>query len=172
METWLPLFDPRGKVIEGYEVSDRGRVRSYWISGPRIQTNTKPRLRKPSVSKRGNSYVLCTRVAHGKNYTYRLNELVAYAFLGLRPTPRHVLIHLNHDWKDNRAKNLAWVTRSEQSKRDCALRPRRPLAKLTPAIVRAVRASKAPAKELAKKYKVLPRAIYNIRWGRSWREVV
>ena len=67
--------------------------------------------------------------------------------------------------------NLRWVSKSEVSLHAIKVKPRRPLAKLSPAKVRAIRASKDIARVLAKRYGVQKRAIYDIKWGRTWRDV-
>lgn len=175
MERWYPVITRRSKIILGYEVSDLGNVRSYWTkqNPPTLGTNPRPRaLSRRRVNGRlSNWLVVCLRIAQGRFYTYLVHELVAWSYLGPRPSPRHVIIHLNHQFDDNRAANLAWVTRSEASLHAVAFKPRRPLAKLSPAKIRVIRASKLTARELAAKYGVGAKAIYNIRWGKTWADV-
>jgi len=91
--------------------------------------------------------------------------------LGKCPSAKDMLIHLNHDLHDNRVVNLKWVTRSEASLHAIEGRPRRPLAKMTPAMVREIRRSEKTAVELAKKFGVGKRAVYDVRWGRTWVDV-
>ncbi|MBX3404838.1 MAG: HNH endonuclease [Phycisphaeraceae bacterium] len=174
MEQWRPVFDRRGRAVLGYQVSNLGRIRTYWTSGPHASLVTKPSLRKPSYAKRNGkpsgSLVLCVRVGRRKYDTFQIDVLVATAFIGPRPRGG-VLDHINGVPDDNRARNLRWVTRSESSLMAVARTPRRPLAKLTPAKVRAIRASKLTAPELAEKYGVEKKAIYNIKWGVTWRDV-
>lgn len=176
MEHWYPLITPRGKALKGYEVSDRGRVRSYWVKGgPHPAIGEKPRLRLASrrrvKGKQTDWLVMCLRVGHAKAYTYPVHQLVAWSCVGRRPTKRHVVIHKNHRHDDNRARNLEWVTRPEASLHSVANRPRRPLAKLTPRSVRAIRASKETAPVLAARYGVEKKAIYNIKWWNTWGDV-
>lgn len=174
MEHWRPLFDRRGRPVLGYEVSNLGRIRTYWTSGPNAALVKTPRLRKASYAPRNGklskSLVLCTRVDRGRYDTFQVDVLVATAFIGPRPRGA-VLQHINGVLDDNRARNLRWVSRREQSLASVARRPRRPLAKLTPAKVRAIRVSKLTAPELAEKYGVERKAIYNIKWGVTWRDV-
>lgn len=171
MEHWRPAVTANGRRLKGYEVSDLGRVRSLWSFGPGRKTPGEPRMRTPVLSARGNTLVLYLRVAPARYATYSIHDLVAGTFLGKRPSPGHVVIHRNHRFMDNRAANLAWVTRSEAALHAIAIKPRRPLAILTPANVRSIRRSSKAARELADWYGVNPRAIYNIRWGKSWRDV-
>lgn len=173
-ETWRPVIDAKGKVLRGYEVSDLGRVRSYWTIGPKSTIGTKPRLRKPSLTKYRSGlryHVLCLRTRRGRLWTYMVHELVAYAFLGKRPRKGHQLIHLNQRRCDNRAANLMWVSRSRASLHAIERRPRRPLAKLTPSAVRHIRESLSTARELAEWYEVDPKTIYKVKWRKSWRDV-
>lgn len=176
MEKWLPILTPDGRVLTGYTISDKGRVRSYWVKGgPRPSLGPKPTLRKASQrrvkGKKSKWLVMCLRVSHGEFYTYLVHELVAWSFLGPRPGPNHVIIHVNHRFDDNRASNLRWVTRSEASLHAVAFKPRRPLAKLTPTQVRTIRASKQPAAALADLFGVEKKAIYNVKWRKTWRDV-
>lgn len=170
MEHWLPAMDRHGRVLDGYEVSNLGRVRSYWISGPKEQRGLMAVQRKLVPNGR-TGLTVCVRRKQGEMYTYAVHELIASSFFGKRPSAKHMLIHVNHDLHDNRTVNLKWVTRSEASLHAIEGRPRRPLAKMTPEIVRAIRRSTKTAPELAKKYKVGKRAVYDVRWGRTWRDV-
>ncbi len=129
----------------------------------------KPVVRKSSArqiaGRKTKWQVMCMRLAKGKLYTFQVHELVAKAFLGPRPTLRHVIVHMNHQFDDNRAVNLEWMTKSEAAVHAIANKPWivRPLAKLTPRDVRAIRKSKEPASVLAKRYGVEKKAIYNIK---------
>ena len=45
--------------------------------------------------------------------TYRVHQLVCEAFHGPRPSPSHIVLHLNEEASDNRPENLRWGTRKE-----------------------------------------------------------
>lgn len=106
------------KAIEGiphYEVSSIGRVRSL----ERVVRSGKPtgfRTVKPGVMK--------TFVSRKTGYMqiaiytrrYSVHRLVAKAFLGAPPTPKHVVNHLNGKPADNRVENLEWTTASGNMK--------------------------------------------------------
>jgi hypothetical protein len=47
--------------------------------------------------------------------TFLIHHLVADAYLPPKPSPRHELRHKNGDHSDNRAENLEWGTRSENT---------------------------------------------------------
>ena len=106
------------KSINGYEgiyeINELGKIRSV----DRIVECKDGSIRKykgkelkPSMYKGGYSNVqLCK---NGISKTWGVHRLVAEAFL---PNPDNLpeVHHKNHDTNDNRAHNLAWVTRAEQ----------------------------------------------------------
>lgn len=108
------------KDIEGfegyYQVSNLGRVRSVdrvvtqfngWANAKRP---TKGRIRTITKQTQGYSQVgLCK---NGVQKSYRLNRLVAKAFV---PNPDNKLYvnHIDGNKDNNRADNLEWVTNSE-----------------------------------------------------------
>jgi len=96
METW--------KVIPGYEgqyeVSDRGRVRSF-------RRGANPRVLKPGRMPSGH-----LSVALGRKNSQCVHKLVLLAFVGAAPN-RHECRHLNGNPADNRLENLCWGTRRE-----------------------------------------------------------
>lgn len=101
-EQWLPVpgFE------ELYEVSDLGRVRSLC---PRRGDG----IMRGYVDRYGYRTVLLTRERTAKRY--KVHRLVCHAFNG--PPPEGLFCgHNNGDPSDNRATNLRWLTRSENSK--------------------------------------------------------
>lgn len=89
-ESWRPIAD-----FSGYEVSNRGRVRSHkW---------GRPHVRKPVVTHGGHLRVALSR--DGKLSHHYVHRLVYEAFVG--PVPDGLLIcHRNGDPTDNRPDNL------------------------------------------------------------------
>lgn len=106
------------KAIKGYEgfyeVNELGQIRSVnrivECKDGRIR-KYKGRDLKIQIDKDGYANIVLQKNGVYKNY--KVHRLVAEAFL---PNPDSLLEihHLNHDRKDNRAHNLAWVSRSEQ----------------------------------------------------------
>jgi hypothetical protein len=92
-EEWRPVAG-----APGYEVSDRGRVKSHKRGGPRLM--------RPAPNAGG--YLLTS--LNGKSYY--IHRLVALAFLG-EPAPGLEVRHLNGDPGDSRLENLAWGTHQE-----------------------------------------------------------
>lgn len=112
VEVWksIPGFD-------GYEVSDRGRVRSLprtrvdhgGRNGGRRQRHVPGVMLRPALS-RGYWQVSLTRNAKG--YTRYVHRLVLEAFVGPRPEGMECR-HLNGIRTDSRLVNLAWGTTAE-----------------------------------------------------------
>ena len=110
----------------------------------------------------------------------RVHHLVCLAFHGPRPDGAEAR-HLNGDKADNRAKNLAWGTRLENtadSIRHGTFRFRRALpgeghhaAKLTAAAVRKIRSALADGesqRSLARRFSVSQTQICHIGQGKTW----
>lgn len=112
-ELWTPIpFDNL------YEVSSRGRVRS-WIQkgGPLCLHGTRraaPKLIKlePRGKGRKSSRPYLSVAIRGKYYA--VHRLVLEAFVGSCP-PGLEAAHLNGHLSDNRLVNLRWVTRKENA---------------------------------------------------------
>lgn len=102
------------KGYEGiYEVNELGQVRSVDRIVERKDGSTRKRNSKelkPAIDKGG--YAMVELNKNGISKMMKVHRLVADAFL---PNPDNLpeVHHLNHDRKDNRAHNLAWVSRSE-----------------------------------------------------------
>ncbi len=55
------------------------------------------------------------RIVHLNGHNYTVHRLVAKAFLGLSPSAQHTVDHINQNKADNRAINLRFASRVEQS---------------------------------------------------------
>ena len=111
-EEWRPIIGLEGM----YEVSNLGSIRSIdryvesmsrW--GTSYQKFCKGQLIKPG--KMPNGYLKVS--LGGKRETY-VHILVAEAFVD-NPDNKPEVHHINHNREDDRAANLKWVTRVEQS---------------------------------------------------------
>lgn len=101
-ERWkkIPFF-------RGYEVSNRGRVRSW-----RLAVDGKPKLLKLS----GAPY-LRVALRCGKRTVFRqVHRLVAQLFVDKADSAQTSVNHINGDKRDNRSENLEWVTPAENTK--------------------------------------------------------
>jgi len=170
MEKWLPVIDRRGRVHPDYQVSDRGRIRTFLVPG-RSQLTPKPRL-KAIFPDKGGFINVSLRIRGGGTYVHLVHQLVALAFLGRRSSRNHVVIHINHDRTDNRLKNLRWVTRAAASQHSMAIKPRRGIhVRFTPTKVRGIRKSRKTIKQLAELHGVTVQSIHAIIKRKTWKDV-
>lgn len=103
------------KGYEGiYEVNELGKVRSVDRIVKLQNGGTRKRKGKelkPSMNEHG--YAMVGLHKNGILKMMTVHRLVAEAFL---PNPDNLpeVHHLNHDKKDNRARNMQWVSKAEQ----------------------------------------------------------
>lgn len=108
-EVWTSVMGFEGL----YEVSSLGRIKSlariknHPISGP---SKTKELIRSSAANGYRKSIDF---YKGGERKQISLARVVCEAFCGEKPSPLHVVRHLNGDYTDNRAENLAWGTQSE-----------------------------------------------------------
>lgn len=99
-------------ITPGYRVTRDGRVFSPFCNWRGLGE----REMKPSLNSNGYPSVRLTIDGQTcKRVRLAVHRLVAREFLGPRPSPEHVVRHLNGDKTDNRAVNLAWGTAKENS---------------------------------------------------------
>ena len=102
-ERWEPV-----KGFEGvYEVSDRGRVRSYLKQGSAIQIRERPNIIK--LNRNPQSGYLYVRLYHNGRARLPVHRLVLETFVGPCP-PDCEACHSNGIKDDNRLENLRWDT--------------------------------------------------------------
>jgi len=114
VELWRPVVGYEGL----YEVSNMGRVRS--LPGKRWNGQAihefKGRILRPQSKTR---YLQVTLSKNGKVKSIKIHQLVAEAFLppcpGTQGKQSHCyqIDHINNNSRDNRARNLQWLTRYE-----------------------------------------------------------
>jgi len=108
-ENWLGLVE-----FPGYDVSDQGRVRSYWHTlGYRYGMAIGETTKFLKLIRNEDGY-LEVNLKHrsGKIKTRGVHLLVLQAFKGLKE-PGQVGRHLNDDKSNNRTENLEWGSLSE-----------------------------------------------------------
>lgn len=103
-EEWRPVKD-----FPGYEVSNLGRVRSWF----RWRGADGPRLLAGAINKRSGIHTVMVQCPDGSHRTIAVHQLVARTFLGDPPTPQHEVNHKSGVRSDNSAGNLEWVTPRE-----------------------------------------------------------
>lgn len=104
----------------GYEVSSMGQVRSITRVVTRSDGKRRTylgRVLKSALGKRaGYRYVALSDITHGKEQrAIPVHRLVALAFLGPQPSGKHEVAHNDGVAANNRADNLRWATRKENS---------------------------------------------------------
>ena len=85
-------------------------ARHRWV-GRAVQSVLHGRPLKP-ISHSG-GYLVVGLWRDGKRKQKYVHRLVAIAFLGPPPSPKHEVNHKNGDKTDNRVENLEWATHSE-----------------------------------------------------------
>ena len=111
---WVPVHTlPGFECCIEYYVNDKGDVKST--------KGTIERILKPKIAKTGYPVVnLTQRIGRKKLMTVPIHTLVAFAFLGLPPTPYgkkrgcSVVKHIDGDKANNKASNLKWSKRADQ----------------------------------------------------------
>ena len=166
-EVWraVPGFD-------GYEVSDRGRLRSWRCS---LGRRTKPWMKNLEPIKGG--YLLVQLQRDGKANGRLIHRLVLEAFIGLAPAG-HEGSHMDGKPGNNCLDNLAWKTRPDNQRLKIdhgthLARGRHPRARLSDDAVQAIRAAASSygyRQRLAQAYGVSVATISDVRNGRSWKE--
>lgn len=152
-----------------YSVSSEGRVASRKNGGWKV-------LRPLTGGAQYYSHV-CIYV-NGGSVQRTIHTLVAEAFLGPKPTPRHEVNHKNGDRRDPRVENLEWATRSENIRHKFNVLgrvgprgERQGRSILTEVDVREIRAYCATGKtqaQVASDYGTSQATISDIVTGRSW----
>jgi HNH endonuclease/NUMOD4 motif len=101
-ENWVGLVQ-----FPGYDVSDLGRVRSYWIAGSHPQRMTsEPETLSPAINSVG--YPRVTLKDRNRKTRYvNVHRLILECFVGMAPEGT-IGRHLNDIKTDNRLVNLAW----------------------------------------------------------------
>lgn len=183
IEFWLPI-----QGWAGYDVSSKGRVRSFrrqmalkgtgkrWTT---IMLDT-PHMRKPSPDGSGYFFVgLCG--GQGKKWHPKIHKLVAAAFI---PNPLR-LPEVNHKTglkTDNRVGNLERVTRGQNVKHahDVGLKialkgEAQPKSKMTDSTVREMRRRSANGEQtrpLAREFGIHQKTAMAIIRGNTWRHLL
>lgn len=165
-ETWRPI-----PGLDGYEASDKGRVRSWrGYGGTRRE---KPRVRKATPNHRRGGYHVITFVIDGRSLARYVHHLVVAAF-GRRPRKGQTEVrHKDGNPANNALTNLTWSCH-KVNMRDQVLHGTHTKghqngnAKLTPRQVEAIRRSILSGRALAQKYGVHESTICRVRKGRRY----
>lgn len=66
-----------------------------------------------SATRRADSHMRKIVRVSRMSRTFKVHQLVCEAFHGPKPTPAHIVLHLDEDPSNNRPENLRWGTRKE-----------------------------------------------------------
>lgn len=95
---------------KNYYISNLGRVKRVYKNHERIMTPFFKRIAPKTL-------FIPIKFNDNRIKQFRVHHLVAKYFLPARPSPKHVIYHKNKVLNDNRAINLAWITRKELGKK-------------------------------------------------------
>ena len=96
------------------------------------------------------------------------HRLVAHAYHGPPPTPRHVCHHIDGNPRNNAPDNLEWISQGENIRRSFATRPRKITQKMVNEILSQKPEPVVQLKDLAVAYGVSYAAIQAVRSGNNW----
>ena len=168
--------------VPGYEISNRGRARGKFrvvYNGGKMYTQKAGILRshedKRGETEESGGYVF-VRLSHkGDVRKYYIHQLVAFAFIGEKPTKGHTVDHINRVRNDNRPENIRWASKKEQNEnRDLKVNrgERSNFSKLKKEDVIWMRGEYAKGiityKQLAEKFGVSIAAIGRVICRKSW----
>jgi hypothetical protein len=166
IEAWKNIPELNGM----YEVSNHGRLRSYWNRGGK-SVSAFPRILSLSVN--GNGYP--TKYINGANY--RLHRLVAQMFI---PNPDNlpVINHIDGDKTNNHVSNLEWCNKSHNERhaqrmglKNKALGEKCNKSHLSNEVVLEIFKSGLGCRELGRMYGVYHSTVLSIKTGKTWNHV-
>jgi len=107
------LWKPIECADAAYEVSNLGRVRSWYVYGSNSGKKAlEPRILKPDISWCG--YYRIALYKNGTSFKKQLSRIVLEAFSG-QPPHSFEAAHLNGIKADNRFQNLKWCSKKENA---------------------------------------------------------
>lgn len=179
-EIWKQLQFKNWKLLrKKYAISSHGRAASYYED---IYEDGK--ILEGSIT---SGYKTLNLHINGSNGTIYFHREIAKLFNKKNSPREKFVIHLNHNKKDNNAKNLKWATQSDVSAHQQkspdkiaykkVQNSRSKGLKLNASQVKAIKATignprrKLTYKQLADKYNVSEMTIYRIRSGENWGNV-
>lgn len=175
-EIWKPVAN-----YPGYEVSDHGRVRSYYVNASRggyhggfhrVLTETPQRIMKASTNKR---YPKICLFINGRCWSVLVHRLVLEAFIGPRPSGM-VTCHNDGNAYNNHLDNLRYDTMRENNldiTRHGHRKPNYKGRRFSPEQaeqIRVQRANGATWAELARTWHIGPEPIAHICIGQTYKD--
>ncbi|MCO5239944.1 MAG: NUMOD4 domain-containing protein [Chitinophagaceae bacterium] len=178
-EVWkdLPEHETKGAVKHKYAISNQGRLVRY---NKRISDGYLLRLSRQA------NYPIWRKKLNGEFYTALIHRLVAKHFLRRPKASQKFIIHLDHNYENNKASNLRWASQDEVTAHNlknprikAALKRRKenPAKKGPKLDIRKVKGikkllkEKKTLREIARKYNVSDMQIYRIKTKENWAHV-
>ncbi|MFW5759868.1 MAG: HNH endonuclease [Cyclobacteriaceae bacterium] len=154
-----------------YEVSNRGRIRSY--------ANDKQTGKIIKGSDVNGYRSIMVRFKGGLVQSYYVHRLVAQYFLSKDNPDQHYVIHIDYDKKNNDLYNLRWVTErgliDHNNQNPAVLRKRTTGYKLNESKVKAIKrllhGNKTRLSQIAKRFGISHTQLNRIRSGENWGHV-
>ena len=147
-----------------YEVSEFGEVRRAIA----IRISPKHSIVKPFLRCGYTAVSLCFGGGSAKAKKFNVHRLVAEAFLGPCPSPKHIVAHYDGKRTNAHYSNLRWATyaENEADKKKHGTNP-----KLTWADVTDIRTKflRTPIRELGRMYDVDPSYLSKVKRGMFWK---
>lgn len=159
-EEWRPVVGSE----DVYAISNFGRLRRVAADPSRCYGRI---LRAVPDKRLGYRRVILCHPDGAKRHVF-IHVLVLEAFIGPRPLAYHVN-HIDSNPSNCHLSNLEYVTPRENTMH--SIRVGRTKYRLTPEIVRAIRASSASIYALARMYGVSDTSIRAVRKGKTWQHV-
>lgn len=166
-EVWKQPLD-----FIGYEVSTRGRARSYWQvdnSGHGYRPFLGDESRILDLHEGPTGHLYATFRNEDGPVNHQLGYWMLLAFVG-KPEPGQECRHLDDDPKNNALENLCWGTRRENVL-DRLRNGRHNMARLSVGQVKDIKRLLrlgVQGKEIASQFSISPSIISNIKTGKIW----
>jgi len=176
MEIWKQVVGFEGI----YDVSDQGQVRRIkpYKTGKFVNTPL-PRIMIGGNNGRGYKTVLLSGSEASRNKSYKIHQLVAYAFLGAKVGQQEIN-HINRDRSDNRLCNLEYVSHQRNMKHCYEFKERQDTcprgtkhhnARINNEIARDIKQrlqSGEIMRNMSEQYGISIAAIHMIKTGKTW----
>lgn len=178
-EIWkdLPEHETKGAVWYKYAISNHGRIIKY---NKRLADGFVLKLSRQA------NYPIWRKKLDGKYFTALVHRLVAKHFLPKPKAKQRFIIHLDHNYENNKYTNLKWATQDEVSAHNrknprvkAAIKYRKdnPTVKGAKLDIKKVKVIKQMLKEkktlkaIAKKFNVSDMQIHRIKTKENWAHV-
>ena len=170
-ERWKDIESAEFETAHRYQVSDRGRIKSFAIdkeSGEIIEGSTLKGYKAVNL-----------RMSSNRRVNKYIHKLVAQAFLPIEDGGHKYVIHLDYDKSNNHLSNLKWAGRDEMYKHSnenpAVIKRKTTGYKLTESKVRIIKrllkSDKTRLSMIAKRFGITHTQLNRIRSGENWGHV-